>query len=137
MNPDSLDPSNDREIVFVYNADSGFFNLIKDVVNKAVSPSTYPCRLCALTFGNLGMRSPWKQFIDSIAISVTFLHKDEFIEQYGAATDAPTADYPCAFLEEDDSLALFISAEEIEDCSDLEELIALTSEKIAQLDPLQ
>ena len=46
----------DPYLVFVYNADSGFFEALKDGVTKFASPSTYPCRLCALTYGLATMR---------------------------------------------------------------------------------
>jgi len=46
------------KLIFVYNADSGLLNAMKDWAHKIVSPETYPCSLCALTYNNLGMRHP-------------------------------------------------------------------------------
>jgi len=51
------------KLIFVYNADSGLLNAMKDWAHKIVSPETYPCSLCALTYDNLGMRRPWREFI--------------------------------------------------------------------------
>ena len=50
----------ERELILVYNADSDLFSLIKDALHKILSPSTYQCNLCSLTFGMIGMRDEWK-----------------------------------------------------------------------------
>ena len=50
-------------LLFVYNADSGKLNALKDAIHKVVKPSTYPCSLCTVTYGNLGMKRTWKTFI--------------------------------------------------------------------------
>lgn len=38
-------------LIFVYNAKSGLISAFGDMVHKIVSPATYPCSLCALTYG--------------------------------------------------------------------------------------
>ena len=43
-------------LLFVYNADSGFFNTLADIGHKLFSPATYPCQLCAITHGVLAER---------------------------------------------------------------------------------
>jgi hypothetical protein len=53
--------------LFVYNADSGLFNLMSDIAHKVFAPATYPCNLCAFTHSPLGMRREWKSFLDSLA----------------------------------------------------------------------
>jgi hypothetical protein len=37
------------ELIFVYNADSGILNLLKDAVHKLLKAETYPCSPCAPT----------------------------------------------------------------------------------------
>ena len=49
--------SNDS-LLFVYNADSGFFNTLADIGHKLFSPATYPCQLCAIT-GVLAEGGSW------------------------------------------------------------------------------
>ena len=68
------------ELILVYNANSGFYNMIKDALHKSISPSTYSCNLCALTFGSIRMKSNWKRFIDNLKIPSKFYHRDEFFE---------------------------------------------------------
>ena len=43
-------------LIFVYNANGGFFNGFSDYIHKLVSPKTYECSLCAITYDNLGMK---------------------------------------------------------------------------------
>ena len=71
-----------QQLIFVYNADSGWFNSLTDAVHKMVSPSTYQCSLCALTYGNVSMKKEWREFIESLPFDVLFLYKDEFIKHY-------------------------------------------------------
>ena len=119
-----MDP--DRSLVFVYNADSGLLNSIKDLFHKNFKPATYPCRLCALTYNNAGMISDWKRFTDGLDISVKFLHKDEFNDRF----QNKDLGLPAAFLIDDDEIRTLISAVEMNDLSDLEELIELVRSRI-------
>jgi len=114
-----------RQLIFVYNADSGLFNSLSDFAHKILSPATYNCQLCALTYGNFTMNTEWKNFIKTMAVEVVFLHKDEFISRYG---DNP-AGYPSAYLHEEESLKSVISQIDIEQCASLEELKQLVSTK--------
>lgn len=116
-------------IVFVYNAESGVFHSIGGYVHKAVLPRSYGCNLCAVTYGNLGMKNEWKTFIDELKFPVEFLHRDEFKKQY------PTMkfEFPAAFLKRDDSLSLFISHTDINRVHTLEELMVLVKNKMKTL----
>lgn len=64
-------------------------------MRKVVSPSTYPCRLCALTYGLATMRPRWRSFVEGLGVLVEFLHRDEFRERYGEAE----AGFPSAYIE--------------------------------------
>lgn len=118
-----------KKIVFVYNADSGLFNSVGDYVHKIVSPSTYGCNLCGLTFGNLGVRNDWKVFTSALKFHAEFLHKDEFFEKY----DVPDASFPCAYIESDGKLELLIDSNEVNNLKTLEELKSLVSEKLKSI----
>lgn len=69
-------------LLFVYNADSGLFNLVADIGHKLFSPTTYPCRLCALTHGYLKERDSWRRFVESLPCACRFLHRDQFHAEY-------------------------------------------------------
>ena len=66
-----------EQLIFIYNADSGIFNAVSDYVHKIVSPATYPCSLCGITYSNLGMEKAWAEYLKSLAMPTLFLHKDQ------------------------------------------------------------
>ena len=70
----------DREgtLMFVWNADQGWQNAIYDSLHKWMSPDTYECRLCQLTYGFTGPKAEWKAFLDTLDRPVIFYHRDEF-----------------------------------------------------------
>lgn len=69
-------------ILFVYNANSGIFNGLIDLMHKTFAPKTYPCDLCAITYGFTGMHSKWRSFAQTLPYPVLFLHKDELQKEY-------------------------------------------------------
>ena len=69
-------------LLFVYNADSGLFNTLGDIGHKLFSPATYPCRLCAITYGVLTERAEWRAFVESLGVPCEFLHRDQFRERF-------------------------------------------------------
>jgi len=52
-----------KRLVIVYNANAGLMAGVMDSVHKIVSPSTYPCQLCAVTYGLTSMRKEWRAFL--------------------------------------------------------------------------
>lgn len=118
--------TNNKILVFVYNADSGAINLVKDFWKKKLKPSSYECNLCMQTFGTFGVKKDWKKFINSIEIDTKFLHKDEFEEKYGILD----AKFPSAYLNEDEKLTLIISSDEMNSAKSLDEMEALVRSKI-------
>ncbi len=77
------------KIIFVYNANSGVANSILDIGHKLLSPKTYECNLCNLTFGVLTERDEWKKFRESFKDELEFLHKDEFEKKYKEIREYP------------------------------------------------
>ena len=70
------------QLLIVYNADGGIFNMIADGVHKVVSPDTYPCSLCAVSYGLVSMHTAWRKYLKSLPHEVVFHHKDDFAEAY-------------------------------------------------------
>ena len=46
---------NHKELIFIYNAKSGLVNELLDFAHKIISPETYNCNLCAITYGTFAM----------------------------------------------------------------------------------
>lgn len=114
------------ELLFVYNADSSPFALIKDFIHKSISPKTYGCRLCSLTSGALYEKQPWSRFIKTLGMETKFLHRDEFVSIYPAQKSNKL---PAVFLNTGKNLTLVISKEEIERQNNLDDLIKLVTSK--------
>lgn len=119
-----------KQLLFVYNADSSLFNQVGDFIHKTVSPKTYQCNLCGLTYSGVRVKSDWKAFINSLPVKSEFLHKDEFLQKY---PDKQNLTFPIAFTKDGDSLTEFISNQEINQQQSLEELESLVKEKIINL----
>ncbi len=77
------------KIIFVYNANSGVMNTILNIRHKILSPDTYECNLCNITYGILKENKEWKTFRESSNDELEFLHKDEFEEKYQQVRDYP------------------------------------------------
>lgn len=115
-------------LVFVYNADSGLFSTLTDMAHKAFAPETYSCNLCAITYGAFGMKAEWKQFLESLDSSMEFLHRDELAERYGIVD----AELPAIFIKKSATPELWLTAAEINCCSNVEELKKLIVDRMVQ-----
>lgn len=65
------------ELIFVYNAKHGWFHDLTGSIHKVVSPSTYPCDLCALTHGYSGMKKRVRQFLGQGRWDTVFYHLND------------------------------------------------------------
>lgn len=114
-------------LVFVYNADLGFFNALTDTIHKVFSPETYACSLCRFTYGTVGMVRPWKQFLEALGVELAFYHRNEFRQHYDAADVA----LPAVLVEDEGQLTMAVPAGEIDACASLEELMEKVGHAVA------
>ena len=117
-----------KKIIFVYNADGGLMGSTLDVIHKVVSPSTYQCSLCTITYGALTEKKEWKSFRKNLKIPTEFLHKDKFEKQYKTKAKK----YPVVFLEKEGKVRELIRAEEINACKNINDLKTLVKMKTKQ-----
>ena len=114
-------------LILVYNADSGLLNALKDAAHKIVSPATYPCSLCALTYGWVSMRACWRRFLASLPITKVFHHRDDF----ALAFPRLAVPLPAILLAEGDGPPrVLVSAPELDALPDVQALIALVEERL-------
>jgi len=106
------------KLIFVYNADSGMINTVKDIGHKLFSPQTYDCFLCSLTHKTFRENPKWRSFRNSSDTEMEFLHRDEFEQRYDMKMDYPLV------LKKDNTLDIAISKEELATYSSLDDLIA-------------
>ncbi|MBT4153862.1 MAG: hypothetical protein HOE53_04405 [Candidatus Magasanikbacteria bacterium] len=116
-----------KQLLFVYNADSGLFNALTDAAHKVLSPKTYSCALCKLTHGSVSMKKEWADYIASLPIQSTFLHKDELPKDFAIGG----LELPAVLLKEGNSADILISATELEQTASLENLISLLSDRLS------
>lgn len=114
----------EAQLLFVYNADSDLFSSVTDFAHKILSPSTYDCQLCKLTFGNFSEKREWKSFIQQFPLKTIFLHKDEFEKAYKME-----AAYPIIFMLENGALKELITRPEIARCKTTDGLKNLINKK--------
>lgn len=106
------------QILFIYNADSGALNLAIDFAHKILSPTTYNCQLCNLTYGLLKEKRIWKEFRDSTKKELLFLYKDEFELDYKEHFE-----YPVILRKNEDELEVLMSRKEINGIDNVSELV--------------
>lgn len=114
-----------KELIFVYNADSGVMSAIKGYFHKVISPKTYDCNLCSLTYDMMGMKSEWKKTIEKTGMKTVFLHKDEFKNKYKMSVDLPAI-----FIRNNSSIKELISSKEINDITSLQKLIRILNRRL-------
>ncbi|WP_426059473.1 hypothetical protein [Hymenobacter sp. B1770] len=116
-----------QRLIFVYNAAGGLLPGLKNMFHKLLSPATYPCSLCGITYGATQMLPEWKEFIKSLPMPVDFLHREEFVRDYPQWRHQQL---PAAFTATaSGELTPFIGAEEM-DTTDLNGLMRLVHARL-------
>ena len=111
------------KLLFVYNADSGLTNALMDWGHKLVSPETYACQLCKLTYGWAGMKTEWRAFVDALPHEVVFLDRDEFKQLFDWNVETPA-------VLTTEPLSVFLDAPTLNAVLTLKELIQLVEARL-------
>jgi hypothetical protein len=115
-------------LLFVYNADNGLLNALKDSIHKLRSPETYECSLCAVTYGPLAMRPEWKAYLKRLPHETIFLHRDEWRKAH-PGLDEPL---PAIFLQRDgEPPRTLVRAGEMPLGQSLDQLMTLLDRRLA------
>ena len=118
------------KVIFVYNAQSGLFSALSDYVHKIVSPSTYECQLCSVTYGNLGMHSTWRSYVEALPAKVIFTYKDKLRDDQPLMKQTAL---PAAFVITNGETLLAVDADAMNACQNETELIEVCRHKIEPL----
>jgi hypothetical protein len=117
-----------KQLIFVYNADGGTFNAIMDSAHKLFAPTTYQCSLCAITHGMLTMHKEWKDYMGNLPYETRFYHRDGFRQEWpGQNIGLPAI----LMLEDDGSLRVVVSSEELDKQSSIAQLTAVLGRNLA------
>ncbi|MEL7319338.1 MAG: hypothetical protein AAFN04_11955 [Pseudomonadota bacterium] len=118
---------NQTRLICVYNADTGLIEALMHAVHKAVRPETYPCSLCALTYGAVSMRGDWKRYWQALDARVDFYHRDDFTQDFPAlGTGGPReVALPVVLISTDgEEPRVMVSNEELDAMADVDQLMA-------------
>ncbi|WP_179319047.1 GTPase [Winogradskyella helgolandensis] len=108
------------KLLFVYNANSGKMNALFDAGHKFMSPSTYKCSLCALTFDTFSENRIWKDFRAKSNIDMEFYHKDEFETKFPNINMV----FPAILKHEAHQMSTVLNADILNEISNVDDLIA-------------
>ncbi|MEM8999720.1 MAG: GTPase [Bacteroidota bacterium] len=117
-----------QKLLFVYNANSGRGNAFFDSMHKVLSPKSYDCRLCELTYGVVVENRTWKRFRSETDHHMAFLHKDEFAKKY-ASKFGHSFSFPIVLIEGGHGLEVLISTDELNQVNTVHALIRLVKER--------
>ena len=126
-------PHADARLICVYNADTGLIGALMHAVHKAVRPQTYPCSLCALTYGAVSMRGDWKRYWHALNARVDFYHRDDFTADFPALGTGGVreAALPAILMsEKGEEPRVIISNEELDAMANVDELMARVSAEL-------
>jgi hypothetical protein len=119
------------KLIFVYNANAGLVAGMMDSLHKLVSPRTYACDLCAITYGLTRMNPTWKTWLKAQAFDAVFYHRPDF---HAAYPDVAVA-LPVILVDRAAQIETLVSADDFKTTSSVDELIALIEARLAALSP--
>lgn len=115
-------------LLIVYNADEGLAAALFDAAHKMVAPGTYPCSLCAVSYGAVRMRPAWRAFLRALPYPVRFHHRPDFARAYPALAAMPL---PAILLDDDGEVRTVVDAATLGGIADVPALIAATRAGLA------
>jgi hypothetical protein len=114
------------KLLFVYNANAGMTAGIMDSIHKTLSPATYPCDLCAITYGALRMDPTWKAWLKAQSFESVFFHRPDF----RAAYPDVGVDLPVILVEREGRVETLVAATEFRGAANVDQLIALIESRL-------
>jgi hypothetical protein len=118
------------QLLFVYNARPGLLHGMLDSVHKAISPSTYPCGLCALTYGFFAMKPQWKSYLQTLPVPHSFVYRDAFRSAWPSYA---AWGLPIVVLERDGCLEPVLQAKDFGRMNAAGTLIGLLDDRLSAL----
>jgi len=116
------------ELIFVYNAKKGLANKVVDGLHKVVSPATYACDLCAITYHAAGKRKQWKEFLKESNIPMHFFYTNSIPAKFDK-----NFSYPAVLRYENSTVTCILDKQDFAAINDLNEFIVLLEEKVPEL----
>lgn len=99
---------------------------IMDLVHKSVSPKTYPCKLCLITFSGATMNKLWKRYVSDLGIPSVFMHRNEFEKAY----PEQKIKFPAVLLKTGGLFKIILSAGDFKKLKDIEDLVEMLNKEL-------
>ncbi len=115
-------------LAFVYNANAGLAAGLMDTIHKTLSPATYDCQLCAVTFGAFAMKGEWRDWLKAQDWDADFYHRPDFRAAHPAHASLAL---PAILRRDGDVLTVLIGAEEMAKLDSVGALIAAIEARLA------
>lgn len=115
-------------LVIVYNADEGLGAALFDAAHKLIRPDTYPCDLCAITYGAVSMKEAWRDWLKGQPFPTEFHNRQDFARAYPALSRLPL---PAILRRDGDELTLLLAAEDMRADMGVDALITAVESKLA------
>ena len=116
-----------KKLIFIYNAKSGLVKEMIDFAHKIVSPETYECNLCAISYNTFTKKKRWSDYINSLPIKSVFTYKNKVSS---LDKELSNLEFPTILLRNGVELNEIISRNEINNINNINQLISLLNERL-------
>ncbi len=126
-----------RGILFVYDADLSLASGLAEIAHRTFRPETYVCNLCKVTYGLVGMKRAWSDYIKRLrgrGIAVDFSLRSSFRRRNPARAGDR---FPALYLRaegEPGGLRLLVGADQWNAATTIDELRALVDDALARVE---
>ncbi len=119
------------KLIFVYDANEGFWSKTLDFAHKIIKPSTYACGLCKLTHGNFVENEEWRTFRETAVVEMEFCYKEEFYDKY---PDMNNIELPLVLFEcVSEPVIEFITARDFNEIKSTGEFVKLVEARLRNM----
>ncbi len=118
-----------KTLLIVDNTDSGVLPSLKDFSAGTSTASRAVTRtLSTLTHSPVGMKKEWKRFLKDLEIPSRTLEKSEFTSEFGSGH--PQMTFPVVLIQTGTELAVLLSTDELNQCTNLNDLIVFIRHRL-------
>ena len=119
-----------KELIFIYNANSDFWSQAKDLTAKITKGKTQ-CSLCNATWALFDKKKTWSEIEKKIKIPFRYFYQDQLDYDIKTYLDLNNKSLPSVLLKEGVSYRELVNSDQLDDCDGNESCVwnLLRSEK--------
>ena len=114
------------KLIFIYNAKEDILSKAVDFTHKILSPSTYACELCAITYGNFTIHNTWKKYLDELPVEKIFYYREKW-QSSDLYSEIPL---PAILLKQEQEVKVLLSKNDFNKIHDVDALIKEIDHKL-------